>query len=84
VQVDIDPGYLVAGHTHPGAEFGYILDGGGTFGMKGAADRSVKTGDAFSVPPATPHYLQNGAAKTRVLSVYVVDKTKPLASPATM
>ncbi len=84
VQVDIDAGYLVAPHTHPGAEFGYVVDGGGTFGMKGSADRAVKTGDAFSVPPGTPHYLQNGTAKTRVLSVYVVDKTKPLASPATM
>lgn len=84
VQVDIDPGYLVAAHTHPGAEFGYILDGGGTFGMKGVADRPVKPGDAFSVPPGTPHFLQNGTAKTRVLSVYVVDKNKPLASPATI
>lgn len=82
VQVDIDPGYLVAAHTHPGAELGYILDGGGTFGMKGVADRTVKPGDAFSVPPATPHFLQNGSAKTRVLSVYVVDKSKPLATPA--
>jgi len=51
--------------------------------MKGTADRTLKSGDAFSVPPGTPHYLQNGPAKTRVLSVYVVDKSKPLASPAT-
>lgn len=84
VRVDIDPGYLVATHTHPGAEFGYILEGGGTFGMKGVADRAVNPGDAFSVPAGTPHFLQNATAKTRVLSVYVVDKNKPLASPATM
>ncbi len=84
VQVDIEPGYLVAAHTHPGAELGYVLDGGATLGMKGAADRALKPGDAFSVPPETPHYVQNGPAKTRLLSVYVVDKSKPLASPATM
>jgi len=84
VQVDVDPGFLVAPHTHPGVEMGYVVDGGGTFGMKGASERAVKPGDAFSVPPATPHYLQNGPAKTRVLSIYVVDKNKPLASPATM
>ncbi|MGD1065628.1 MAG: cupin domain-containing protein [Vulcanimicrobiaceae bacterium] len=84
VQVDIEPGTLIAPHTHPGIEVGYVVDGGGTFGMKGAAERAVKPGDAFSVPPVTPHYLQNGTEHTRVLSVYVVDKNKPLASPATM
>jgi len=52
--------------------------------MKGSADRAVKPGDAFSVPPGTPHCLQNATTKTRELSVYVVDKNKPLASPATM
>jgi len=54
------------------------------FGMKGIADRAAKLDDAFSVPSARPHFLQNRAAKTRVLSVYVVDESKPLASPATI
>ena len=71
VLVDIDPGYLVAAHTHPGAEFCYILDGGGTFGMKGATDRAVNPGDAFYVPPGTPHFLQNGRRK-HALSPYIL------------
>lgn len=53
------------------------------FGMKGIADRAAKLDDAFSVPSARPHFLQNRAAKTRVLSVYVVDESKPLAYPQT-
>ena len=80
--VEIDAGFLVARHTHPGTEEGYMLEGGGTCGMAGVADRAVKPGDSFQVPMGTPHFLQCGAAKTRVLAVYVLEKDKPLASPA--
>lgn len=82
VLVEIDPNVLVARHTHPGVESGYFIEGGGVFGMKGQADRTVAAGDAFQVPHEVPHFVRNGPAKTRVLSVYVVDKDKPLASPA--
>jgi len=82
VLVEIDPNFLVARHTHPGTEEGYILEGTGTLGMKDQPDRPIKPGDAFQVPHSTPHFVQNGPAKTRVLSVYVVEKDKPLASPA--
>lgn len=82
VLVDVDPNGLVARHTHPGTETGYIVEGVGTFGMQGQPDRAVKAGDAFQVPPEVPHFVQNGPARTRILSVYVVDKNKPLASPA--
>ena len=80
VLVEIDPNVAVAWHTQPGTETGYIAEGGGTFGMKGQADRAVKPGDSFQVPTEVPHDLRNGAARTRVVSVYVVDKTKPLAT----
>lgn len=82
VLVEIDPNYMVPRHTHPGTETGYILEGGGSLGMAGQPDRAVKPGDGFQVPEATPHLLQNGPAKTRVLAIYVVEKDKPLASPA--
>jgi quercetin dioxygenase-like cupin family protein len=82
VLVEIDANFLVARHTHPGTEEGYLLEGSGSFGMTGQPDRAVKAGDAFQVPHGTPHFLQNGPAETRVLSVYVVEKDKPLASPA--
>jgi quercetin dioxygenase-like cupin family protein len=82
VLVEIEPGTLVARHTHPGVETGYFVEGGGTFGMAGQPDRAVKAGDAFQVPREVPHFVRNGPARTRVLSTYVVDKDKPLASPA--
>ena len=82
VLVEIEPDALVARHTHPGVETGYFVEGGGTFGAAGQPDRAVKAGDTFQVLREVPHFVKNGPARTRVLSTYVVDKDKPLASPA--
>jgi quercetin dioxygenase-like cupin family protein len=80
--VTIAPGAFVPWHTHPGVEVGYILDGNVTLMVQGQADRPAKAGDSFVNPPDVPHALQNGSTVAHILSVYVVDKTKPLASPA--
>lgn len=82
VEVEIQPGALVDWHTHPGIESGYIVSGGGDLSVKNEAVRSVKAGDVFQVPPGVPHALRNGAAPTKVSATYVVEKSKPLASPA--
>jgi quercetin dioxygenase-like cupin family protein len=78
--VTIAPGAFVAWHSHPGVEMGYVLDGGGDLMVKGQPTRHVKAGDSFMNPSGVPHALQNGNGVTHVLSVYVVDKSKPLAS----
>lgn len=80
--VDIQPGFLVARHTHPGVETTYLIAGGGTLKISGSENRIVKPGDTFQVPREVPHALDNGAALTQLVVVYAVDKDKPLASPA--
>jgi quercetin dioxygenase-like cupin family protein len=82
VLVDITPGFLVARHTHPGVETGYVVEGGLVLQAAGDADRTLAVGDSFQMAREQPHAVQNGSARSRVLSVYVVDKDKPLASPA--
>ncbi|MGH7661549.1 MAG: cupin domain-containing protein [Vulcanimicrobiaceae bacterium] len=79
--VTIAPGAFVAWHSHPGIEMGYVLDGGGDLMVKGQPTRHVTAGDSFLNPSGAPHALKNGSAVTHVLSVYVVDKSKPLATP---
>jgi uncharacterized cupin superfamily protein len=69
--------------THPGVESAYVLEGGFELPIQGQATRTLKPGDGFQIPPDTPHAGgKPGDAKTRVLSTYVVEKGKPLASPA--
>lgn len=83
VEAEIEPNVLVARHTHPGIESGYILEGEIELPIEGQPTKVYKTGDAFQVAPNTPHAgSKNGAKVVRIASTYIVEKGKPLASPA--
>jgi quercetin dioxygenase-like cupin family protein len=83
VEAEIEPGVKVARHTHPGIETGYVLEGHGELPIQGRPTISLKPGDAFQVPAETPHAGGPPSdTKVRIISTYVVEKGKPLASPA--
>ena len=82
VEAEIEPGALVARHTHPGIESTYILEGSAELSIDGEAPRTIGAGGSFQIPTGRPHGAKNGAAKTRLVSNYIVEKGKPLASPA--
>jgi quercetin dioxygenase-like cupin family protein len=84
VRTIIDPSGQVGRHTHPGVEMAYVLAGRGTVTVKGEpAPRPLTVGDSFAMPPGTVHAVRNTGPKPLVLlSTYVVDKNKPIASPA--
>jgi quercetin dioxygenase-like cupin family protein len=83
MEVEIDPGVTVARHTHPGIESSYVLEGGFELPIQGQPTRTLKPGDGFQVPVETPHAGgKPGNEKTRIAITYVVEKGKPLASPA--
>jgi quercetin dioxygenase-like cupin family protein len=83
VAIEIEAGVTIGRHTHPGIESAYILEGGFELPIEGQPTRAYKPGDGFVVPTETPHAgNKNGDVKTRVLSTYIVEKGKPLASPA--
>ena len=83
VEATIEAGVAVARHTHPGIESAFVLEGGFELPVAGQPTRTLKPGDGFQILPDTPHAGgKPGSAKTRVLITYVVQKGKPLASPA--
>ena len=83
VEAEIGPGVTVARHTYPGIESGYVLEGGFDLPVEGQPTRTLKPRDGFQVPPETPHAgSKNGDKKTRIAVTHVVEKSKPLASPA--
>jgi quercetin dioxygenase-like cupin family protein len=83
VEATIEPGVVVGRHTHPGIESAYVMEGGFELPVQGQTTRMLKPGDAFQIPPNTPHAGgPAGTAKSRLLITYVVEKGKPLASPA--
>jgi quercetin dioxygenase-like cupin family protein len=80
---EIGPGGSAGRHTHPGIEMGYLLEGEADLIVEGKPDLHLKAGDSYSIPAGVVHDAKvHGDKALKVLAVYVVDKTKPLASPA--
>ncbi len=83
MEVEIEPGVMVARHKHPGIESGYVLEGGQDLPIEGHPTVVLKPGVGYQVPAETPHAgAKPGDKKTRIAITYVVEKGKPLASPA--
>jgi quercetin dioxygenase-like cupin family protein len=82
MKVEIEPGAVVARHTHPGIESSYVVEGSVELSVDGEGTRTYSVGEGFQVPTGVPHSGKNGAAKTVLAGTYVVEKGKPLASPA--
>ena len=81
VVVELAPGICTGRHTHPGVDSGYVLEGDLLLKIDGKPDQSAKAGGSYEVPPAAVHDACTVAGLT-VLDTFVIEKGKPLASPA--
>ena len=83
VDAEVDPGVTVPRHTHPGIESAYVLEGSLELPIEGQPTRTYNPGDNYQVPTGTPHGGGKPSdKKIRFTATYVVEKDKPLASPA--
>ena len=80
--IEVAPNFLVARHTHPGGEVGYVLDGAIEFDIAGQAPKTFKQGDTYRIPVSTAHTAKAGPNGAKLIGTFVVEKDKPLASPA--
>jgi quercetin dioxygenase-like cupin family protein len=82
-RVEVAPGAKAGRHTHPGDEISYVTDGEVMLLVDGQEPRKIKAGESFVVPAGVVHDAHNdSAAPVKLVGVYVVEKGKPLASPA--
>jgi quercetin dioxygenase-like cupin family protein len=82
-RVEIAPGGVAGWHTHPGDEISYVSEGEATLMVAGQAPRKVTAGEGFVIPAGVVHNAKNeSGTAVRLVGVYVVEKGKPLASPA--
>src|SRR3989442_14398428 len=79
---EIMPNVNIGRHTHPGAETGYVMEGTFTLLVDGKPPLALKPGDSYHVPVNTIHDANSAESGAKVLAVYIVEKGKPLASPA--
>jgi quercetin dioxygenase-like cupin family protein len=79
---EIAPSVNIGRHTHPGAETGYLIEGDMTLLVEGKPPVALKAGDSSQIPVNAVHDARSGERGAKVLAVYIVEKGKPLASPA--
>ena len=79
---EVAPNVSIGPHTHPGPESGYMLEGEMVLMVQGQPDKIVKVGESYQVPPGAVHDGRSGPQGAKVIATYVVEKGKPLASPA--
>jgi quercetin dioxygenase-like cupin family protein len=80
---EIPAGGAAGRHSHPGVELGYIMEGEADLILDGKPAQHLKAGDSYQIPVGAIHDAKvSGDKPLKVLTVYIVDKTKPLASPA--
>ena len=65
VRIEFPKGAVVAPHTHPGVEMGYVVSGQAQVTIAGAAPMNLKEGDSFKVSPDTVHSVANATAPSR-------------------
>lgn len=82
-KVELQPLASVPRHLHHGDEIGYVLSGDGELSIDAEPVRRLKPGEAFVIPAGKIHSARNlGEVPMTIVSVYVVEKDKPLAEPA--
>jgi len=76
---ELAPGASSGRHRHPGTEVAYVLEGSMVIERDGETS-TLKPGDSLSNENGAVHNARNpGTTRTRTVTVYVVEKDKPLA-----
>ena len=82
-RAEFQPGVASGRHTHPGEEISYVLEGQVEVTIDGKPTVVVKPGETFFIPAGAVHEGRNaGSTVAKILGTYVVEKGKPLSTPA--
>ena len=81
--IEIPPGATSARHSHPGEDFGYLIEGTIVLQVDGKPPVTVKAGEVFFTERGHIHNARNiGTTTARALDTYIIDKGKPVITPA--
>ncbi len=69
-------------HIHHGVEMGVEIEGTSTLTVDGAGETHLASGESYMIPAGVPHDVSTGNVPGKVVAVFVIEKGKPLATPA--
>jgi quercetin dioxygenase-like cupin family protein len=80
---EIAPAGSTGRHTHFGVETGYVMSGSVSLEVEGETPKLLKAGDSYTIGAGKVHDAKVvGEEGGKVIAAYVVEKGKPLATPA--
>src|ERR1700691_5579650 len=80
--IEIPPGASSARHSHPGEDFGYLIEGTIVLEVDGKPPITVKAGEVFFTERGHIHSARNiGTTTARAVDTYIIDKGKPVVTP---
>ena len=79
---EVAPGAAIGRHSHFGIETGYALAGQSLMSVDGEAPRMLRAGESYAIPAGRVHDARAIGGAAKVLAIYVVEKGKPLSTPA--
>ena len=80
--VEIAAGFKAGRHNHPGTVIGYVVEGDFWLHLDGGPEQLLRAGDSATVPDRVVHNEGAGDKPVKLNVVYVVEKGKPLVTPA--
>ena len=80
--VEISAGFKAGRHNHPGVVMTQIVDGEFWLQFDGQPEQILRVGESLTIPDRAVHNEGALDKPLKLIVVYVVEKGKPLVSPA--
>ena len=80
--VEIAAGFKAGRHNHPGVVMAHIIEGDFWLHLDGGLERVLHAGESLTIPDRAIHNEGATDKPVKLDVVYVVEKGKPLISPA--
>ena len=80
--VEISAGFKAGRHTHPGVVMTQVIDGDFWLQFDGQPEQILRVGESLTIPDRAVHNEGTTDKPLKLNVVYVVEKGKPLVSPA--
>jgi quercetin dioxygenase-like cupin family protein len=81
ITADWPPGVTTGRHTHPGDEYGTVVEGTLVTRQEGGEWKTVTVGQSYYVPGGVVHETKNeGSAPAKSYNAFITEKGKPRAT----
>jgi quercetin dioxygenase-like cupin family protein len=81
IRVEWPPNVSTGRHTHPGDEYGTVLEGSVISQDEGGEWRTYSAGESYHKVTGVVHETKTGDQPAKTINIFFVEKGKPLVQP---